>query len=150
MDKNIHEPTGFQDVVRAYTKGLKTRDLQRLFERDAVEAYGVLARETEDMAEPSNPVKRFFFRAKIIFLGLSFKLSPARRALFAAALLLTFFGVIRLKMRVAPGNCSPGWIRFNPRCRSRTAFSLPLHSNFCLRISLGAGNRSLRPKPGNY
>jgi hypothetical protein len=38
--------------VRDYTAGLRARDLRRLFEHDAADAYGVLTRDAGDRPEP--------------------------------------------------------------------------------------------------
>ena len=84
-----------QGFFREYTQGLESRDLKRLFDRDAAQAYAVLTREHSQEPEPKKGWKRLFWRAKLSFLGLSYKLSPPRRLLFAASLLafaLGFFG----------------------------------------------------------
>ncbi|HYN20518.1 MAG TPA: SpoIIE family protein phosphatase, partial [Thermoanaerobaculia bacterium] len=77
-----------------YTAGLDGRDFQRMFEKDAVRAYAVLTREHDRTPEPKGKVKRFFYRAKLAFLGLSYKLTPARRILFAASLLAFVVGFV--------------------------------------------------------
>ncbi|HEX2644779.1 MAG TPA: PP2C family protein-serine/threonine phosphatase [Thermoanaerobaculia bacterium] len=82
-----------QGFVREYTAGLSRRDFQRLFERDATEAYTVLTRDHDRSAEPRSGFRRLLFRARILFLGLSYKLSPARRLLFVLALMCFFLGV---------------------------------------------------------
>ncbi|HEX9671293.1 MAG TPA: PP2C family protein-serine/threonine phosphatase [Thermoanaerobaculia bacterium] len=74
--------------VRSYTKGFSSKDLQRLFDRDAASAYAVLTRDQDLGPEPKKGFRRFVYRARILFLGLSYKLSPARRVLFAVALVL--------------------------------------------------------------
>jgi sigma-B regulation protein RsbU (phosphoserine phosphatase) len=78
--------------VRDYTGGVGARDLKRLFDRDASHAFGVVTREHEG-AEPKNNVRRFFHRAKILFLGLSFKLSPPRRVLFGLCVVLSILAI---------------------------------------------------------
>jgi len=85
---------GLQGFFREYTQGLESRDLKRLFDRDAAHAYAVLTREHSQDLEPKKGLKRFFFRAKLAFLGLSYKLSPARRALFAFSLLAFVLGLL--------------------------------------------------------
>ena len=74
--------------VRSYTKGFSSKDLQRLFDRDAARAYSVLTRDQDLGPEPKPGFGLFVHRARILFLGLSYKLSPARRVLFAVALIL--------------------------------------------------------------
>lgn len=81
----------FQD----YTAGLDTRDLRRLFDKDAIRAYAVLTREHEGTPEPKGSVGRLFYRARLAFLGLSYKLTPARRMLFAGSLLAFLVGLVQ-------------------------------------------------------
>lgn len=73
--------------LRDYTAGLNRREIKRLFDRDAAGAYSVLTREHAQVPEPKGRAKRLLFRARLIFLGLSYKLTPARRALFACSLI---------------------------------------------------------------
>jgi hypothetical protein len=80
--------------VKDYTAGLEGRDLRRLFDKDASRAYQVLTREHDIKAEPKGGCRRFFYRARLAFLGLSYKLTPARRILFAASLLAFLIGFI--------------------------------------------------------
>ncbi len=78
---------GLYDFVREYTAGLNTRELKRLFGRDAASAYSVLTRDHAAEIEPRHGLKRLAFRAKLAFLGLSYKLTPPRRMLFALSLI---------------------------------------------------------------
>jgi sigma-B regulation protein RsbU (phosphoserine phosphatase) len=80
--------------VKEYTAGLDRRDLRRLFDKDAARAYQVLTREHEGTPEPKGGLKRFLYRAKLAFLGLSYKLTPARRILFAASLVAFLLGFV--------------------------------------------------------
>jgi phosphoserine phosphatase RsbU/P len=80
--------------VKDYTAGLEGRDLRRLFDKDAARAYQVLTREHEGTPEPKGGLKRLFYRTRLAFLGLSYKLTPARRILFAAALLAFLIGLV--------------------------------------------------------
>lgn len=75
-----------ESFVRDYTGGVGAGDLKRLFDRDASHAFGVVTRE-HDGTEPKGGIGRFFHRTKILFLGLSFKLTPPRRVLFALCIL---------------------------------------------------------------
>ena len=58
-------------------------------------------------------MKRFFFRAKVVFLGLSYKLTPARRVLFAVSVIAAVLGLIRfnavIDTRQVYVNFSPVW-----------------------------------------
>ncbi len=58
------------------------------------QAYDVLTRDHNLEAEPKKGLKRFLFRAKLAFLGLSYKLTPPRRLLFAGSLLAFVFGLL--------------------------------------------------------
>ncbi len=80
--------------LRQYTEGLNVRDLRRLFDQDATHAYKVLTRDQDSTDEPEGPVRRFFHRAKIVFLGISYKLGPARRMLFVFCLFFAILGLI--------------------------------------------------------
>jgi hypothetical protein len=82
-----------QHFVREYTGGVSRQDLRRLFERDASEAWAVITRDQPLAGEPSGGPRRWLFRVRIFLLGLSYKLSPPRRLLFAAAFLATLFGI---------------------------------------------------------
>jgi len=77
-----------------YTEGLNVRDLRRLFDQDAAHAYKVLTRDQDEAEEPKDAARRFFHRAKIVFLGISYKLGPARRMLFVLCLGFAILGLI--------------------------------------------------------
>lgn len=85
--------TQARQFVREYTHGLNVRDLRRMFDEDATHAYKVLVRDYDPELEPTESKRRFLYRAKVVFLGLSYKLSPARRLLFLAALLFAVLGL---------------------------------------------------------
>ena len=76
-----------QRFVEDYTQGLNVEDLRRLFDQDATHAYKVLARDQEDSELPEEGFSRFLTRLKIVFLGLSYKLTPARRRPAASGVL---------------------------------------------------------------
>lgn len=80
--------------LREYTAGLNRRDIKRLFDRDAASAYSVLTREHARLPEPKGRGKRLLFRARLAFLGLSYKLTPPRRALFACSLLFIVVALV--------------------------------------------------------
>ncbi len=87
-----------ETFVRDYTAGLSARELQRLFDRDAQNAYSVLTREHALGPGPKGGLRLFLFRARIVFLGLSYKLTPPRRLLFAVSLLFAFVGVLGISV----------------------------------------------------
>jgi len=78
--------------VRRYTEGVQVDHLRHLFDREAATVYEVLSRDIEG-EEPTEETHRFFHRAKVVFLGLSYKLSPPRRILFAACLVVALAGL---------------------------------------------------------
>lgn len=84
----------WRTALKEYTGGVSRGELQRLFDRDAAEAYRVLTRDHPDTG-PGDDVDRFFHRARLLFLGISSKLSPVRRILFAASLLIFTFGLVQ-------------------------------------------------------
>src|SRR5215210_3537344 len=92
--RNRNPLGGMERFVKEYTAGLDSRDLRRLFDRDATRAYQVLTRGHEGKPEPKSGLKRFLYRARLAFLGLSYKLTPARRILFAASLVAFLLGFV--------------------------------------------------------
>jgi hypothetical protein len=102
--------------LREYTAGLNRRDIKRLFDRDAASAYSVLTREHARLPEPEGRGKRFLFRARLAFLGLSYKLTPPRRALFALSL-------ICIVLALATGNYSYGTVAHGHAVRVSVDFS---------------------------
>lgn len=81
--------------VERYTEGVRVDHLKHLFDREAATVYEVLSRDVEG-EEPQEETRRFFHRVKVVFLGLSYKLSPPRRVLFAICLLLAVAGLFDL------------------------------------------------------
>lgn len=82
-----------KSFFRDYTRGVSTAEVRRLFERDAYEAYAVLTRDQE-AAKSEERAERFLEGIRAFFLGLSYKLTPPRRVLFAAALLAALVGLL--------------------------------------------------------
>lgn len=81
---------------REFTSGLSRRDLERMFDEDAVHAFTVLAGERPPASEKASfrdNLGIFLLQVKAFFLGLAFKLSPARRLLFTVAILLPVVGL---------------------------------------------------------
>jgi hypothetical protein len=81
-----------RDFLRESTPGAGPDEFKRLFDRDVADAYEVLARDRTD-AEPTDDLSRWLHRAKVVFLGLSYKLHPTRRIIFALSLLLALLGL---------------------------------------------------------
>src|SRR5215210_5951483 len=97
-----------------YTEGLDSRDLRRMFDKDAIRAYAVLTRGHDDTPEPKGRVGRFIYRAKLTFLGLSYKLTPARRLLFASSLISFFIGMVGDPMEAKVGGETRLLVDFSP------------------------------------
>ncbi|HKB14258.1 MAG TPA: PP2C family protein-serine/threonine phosphatase [Vicinamibacterales bacterium] len=85
------------DFFDSYTKDLTAEDLQRLFTRDARDAYRFFARGIDAEALARMPWhKRFVTEVRLLFMAFSMKLSPARRVVFGGALLLAAVGLVNL------------------------------------------------------
>jgi len=109
MQQELHGNVA-RDRIKAFyeefTEGLTTEELRRLFGRDAAQVYRVLTREQDLSREPAGRFKRFFFRVKVVFLGLSYKLTPARRVLFGVSILAALLGLLQLRARIAAQDIS--------------------------------------------
>jgi serine phosphatase RsbU (regulator of sigma subunit) len=81
----------------AYTRGLTTTELERLFTRDTPEAYRLFSRhiDFEDLKKKPWHL-RMLGTARLLFLAFTLKLSPARRAMYAVALLASLIGLLEL------------------------------------------------------
>jgi sigma-B regulation protein RsbU (phosphoserine phosphatase) len=87
----------FHDFFDTYTKDLKAEDLQRLFTRDTREAYKFFTRGTDIDSFRNLPwYKRLAMHTKVLFFAFTLKLSPARRIVYAAALVFAFIGLVNL------------------------------------------------------
>jgi hypothetical protein len=94
LTRPVTRLTNFFDT---YTKDLTADDLQRLFTRDARDAYKFFTRGMDADARKHLPWhKRIVTEARILFLAFTMKLSPARRVVFGAALVLALIGLINL------------------------------------------------------
>ena len=92
-----HRPSRLADFFDSYTKDLTAEDLQRLFTRDTRDAYKFFTRGRDADAMKRMPWhRRAIAEARILFLAFSMKLSPARRVVFGAALLLALIGLFNL------------------------------------------------------
>ena len=94
-----------RQFLEVYTKDLTASDLQRLFTRDAREAYAFFSRGVDRTAIGKLPWhKRFVVGAKLFFLAFTMRLSPARRALFGVAFVATLIGFFSTSMAIANGD----------------------------------------------
>lgn len=92
-------PQRFSDFVRDYTRSMGSREMRELFDKEATEVFAVLTRDQKE-PEPKDDLSRFFHRAKVLFFSLSYKLTPARRALFATAILALLFSLSDLDLEL--------------------------------------------------
>lgn len=91
MKRRDHAP-GIQGFFRDYTRGFSSSDFRRLFDRDARDAFTFLSREHQET--PSEETEEGTVdKVRAFFLGISYKLSPPRRVLFAVSLVLGFCAV---------------------------------------------------------
>jgi len=89
--------TRLTDFFDTYTKDLTAEDLQRLFTRDTRDAYKFFMRGRDADAVARLPWhRRIIAEIRILFLGFSMKLSPARRVVFGGSLVLAFVGLVNL------------------------------------------------------
>jgi phosphoserine phosphatase RsbU/P len=89
--------TRLNNFFDTYTKDLTAEDLQRLFTRDARDAYRFFTRGRDVDALARLPWhRRIVAEIRILFLAFSMKLSPARRVVFGGALIFAFVGLINL------------------------------------------------------
>lgn len=86
----------------AYTKGLTTVELERLFTRDAADAYRFFSRHIDLESLRRLPWHRRTLRyARLFFLAFTLRLTPARRVIYGIALLFTLVGVSELVRGIA-------------------------------------------------
>src|SRR5688572_2439853 len=90
-------PGGERRFLQAYTQGLTAQELERLFTRDAPEAYRFFSRHIDFDALRSLPWhRRIVAHARLVFLAFTLKLTPPRRAIYGLALVATLFGLLEL------------------------------------------------------
>ena len=96
-----------------YTAGLDRKDVRRLFDEEATQAFRTLAGRRGDDVRPTDSFERLMVDVRDVFLGFVFKLSPGRRLLFTVALICPIFGFFDLDIRLSGGNffvdSSPFW-----------------------------------------
>ena len=85
------------EFFETYTKDLKAEDLQRLFTRDAKEAYRFFTRHVDFSEVRALPWHRRIARSvRLVFLAFTMKLSPARRIVYGASVVAAVLGLINL------------------------------------------------------
>ena len=91
------------DFFDTYTKDLTSEDLQRLFTRDTREAYRFFTRGVQtDAFKAMKWHRRLIAEARVLFMAVSMKLSPARRVVYGASLVLAVIGTLNLLQSVGP------------------------------------------------
>lgn len=92
----LPRPTGGR-FFEVYTRGLKTADLERLFTRDAPEAYRFFSRNIDFGELKDQPWHwRILGQARLLFLAFALKLTPARRVLYGTSLIACLIGLVEL------------------------------------------------------
>jgi sigma-B regulation protein RsbU (phosphoserine phosphatase) len=85
----------------AYTQGLTTVDLERLFTRDAPEAYRFFTRTIDfDQLKKLPWHRRILAHVRLFFLAFTMKLTPARRAIYGMSLVSVLIGLFELFQEV--------------------------------------------------
>src|SRR5262249_2556550 len=87
----------WQTFVDTYTKDLTADEFQRLFTRDTRDAYKFFTRGLDSAELNRLPRhKRLLAQARARVMAFSMKLSPARRMVYAIALVLAAIGLLNL------------------------------------------------------
>lgn len=91
-------PTGrAKSFLDEYTRDLTPADFQRLFTRDTAEAYRYFTRHSDAKQLAAEPwYRRWALRVRLVFIGFTMRLSPARRTLYALAIVAAVFGTVQL------------------------------------------------------
>ena len=90
-------PRPHENVLSTYAQGLSSSEIERLFMRDTPDAYRFFSRHIDVDALAKLPwYQRWLTRARMLFLGFTMRLSPGRRALYGASLLVTVIGLVEL------------------------------------------------------
>jgi hypothetical protein len=86
-----------------YARDLRAEDVERLFTRDARDAYEYFARGIDAEALRALPwYRRWPRHVRFFLVAFSLRLSPARRALFALSFILGVVGMLRIMAGMGP------------------------------------------------
>ena len=86
-----------REFFQSYTRDLNATDLQRLFTRDAREAYEFFARHIDPKQLEGLPWhRRLIAQLRLFFMAFTMKLSAARRIVYAASLIFAAAGFFNL------------------------------------------------------
>ncbi len=85
------------EFFETYTRDLKADDFQRVFTREAPEAWQMFARaiKAEELAALPWHIRAAEYTRRA-FLAFTLRLSPARRAIYGIALVMAFIGLLKL------------------------------------------------------
>jgi phosphoserine phosphatase RsbU/P len=101
----VSRPGRLHEWLDTYVRDLKADDLQRLFTRDAREAYEFFARHIDPRQFEGLPWhRRTAVQLRLFFTAFTMKLSPARRVVYAASIMFAavgFFTLMRLRVAEA-------------------------------------------------
>jgi len=82
---------------KSYTRGLTTTDLERLFTRDTPDAYRFFSSGIDfDELHRLPWYRRVLEHSRLLFLAFTMRLTPARRAIYGASLVITLVGLVEL------------------------------------------------------
>jgi phosphoserine phosphatase RsbU/P len=84
------------EFFETYTRDLNSRDFKRLFTLETPEAYRFFARGIDEESLAALPWhRRIARRCRQFFVAFTSRLSPARRALYGIALVMTLIGLLK-------------------------------------------------------
>src|SRR5215510_14232334 len=88
---------GTRSFFDQYTQGLTPADFQKLFTRDTPEAYRYFTRNIDRAKLDALPwYRRWPIHVRLLFTAFTMRLSPARRFLYAAAIIAVLLGLLQL------------------------------------------------------
>jgi serine phosphatase RsbU (regulator of sigma subunit) len=90
-------PRPHENLLSAYAQGLSSTEIERLFMRDTPDAYRFFSRHIDLDALAKLPwYRRWVTQARMLFLAFTMRLSPGRRALYGASIVVTVIGLLEL------------------------------------------------------
>ncbi|NQW03884.1 MAG: PP2C family protein-serine/threonine phosphatase [Acidobacteria bacterium] len=93
----VEKPDPPKRFFDEYTRGFDRTEFQRLFTRDTADAYRYFSRGLDLNALALAPwYKRWPTHARLFFIAFAMRLSPARRVLYAFALISAVIGLVQL------------------------------------------------------
>jgi len=101
-----------RETLRELAAGVDSRGIGRLFQQEAPDALRQLVGERTPESLGRSRLRRLYFDARDVFLGLSRRLSPPRRALFVLSLFTTMLGVFDIELSMGERiliDSSPLW-----------------------------------------